>query len=386
MNKRSFWAFSSLLFITTLLRPAVSAIGPIFPQLEAGLHINSVQVGLLASIPVLCFGVGAFAGPWLVNRLGLHKAFALVLVVLTLGQLARVWFGFWPLLLVTILIALAIAAANVFFPTFIRAEFENQVARMTAIYTTLLALFAATASTISVPLTKALGSWQLALAAWAIPGVFALVSWWFLSRQSSEVAVTPKVAQHIDTNIWKHPFTWSVVGFFGLQSMNFYNTVNWLPTILISQGYSAQTAGSILGLNTIIGVPVGLLITFNLKRFKSLSLVIWGIGLVTGFGFFLYALGPSFTIVAMILNSIGMASSFPVALALIGMKASTAQKTTQLSAISQGFGYLIAAIGTFASGLAFQLTQSWNVALVGLGVLAILQSFAGAYAARHKGI
>ena len=386
MTPRKFWAVVSVVFITTMLRPAVSAIGPILSNLQAGLNLNPVQISLLASLPVLCFGLGAFAGPWLVERLGLHKAFGLVLAIITVGIAARVWFGYWPLLLLSIVVALAIAAANVFFPTFIRAEFPNSIARLTAVYTTLLALFAALASTASVPLTNALGSWQTSLALWALPGILALLSWWMLSRQSHDQEPQAASVGHIDANLWKHPLTWSIVGFFGIQSMNFYNTLSWLPTILVSQGYSPQAAGGFLGLNTIVGVPVGLLITANLKRFKSIATVVWLIGIVTAAGFVFYATGPQFTVLALVLNGAGMASSFPVALALIGMKASSAQQTTQLSAISQGFGYLVAAIGTFAAGFMFNLIHSWSVVLIALAVAAVAQSVAGAYAARHRGI
>ena len=386
MTARKFWAIASVVFITTMLRPAVSAVGPILSEVQTGLGINSLQISLLASLPVLCFGLGAFAGPWLVERLGLHNAFGLVLALITVGVAARVWFGYLPLLLLSIMVALAIAAANVFFPTFIRAEFPNSIARLTAVYTTLLALFAALASTAAVPLLGVLGGWQSSLAVWALPGVLALFSWWMLARQPHDTAPVAAHVGHIDANLWKHPLTWSIVGFFGIQSMNFYNTVSWLPTILISQGYTPQEAGAFLGLNTIVGVPVGLLITANLKRFRSIAVVVWMIGIVTAAGFVLYAMGPAFTVPALILNGIGMSSSFPVALALIGMKASSSQQTTQLSAISQGFGYLVAAVGTFLAGYVFELIHSWSVVLIALAVAAVLQSFAGAFAARHRGI
>jgi CP family cyanate transporter-like MFS transporter len=135
-----------------------------------------------------------------------------------------------------------------------------------------------------------------------------------------------------------------------------------------------------------VGVPVGLLITANLKRFKSIATVVWLIGIITAAGFVLYAMGPQFTVIALILNGAGMASSFPVSLALIGMKASSAQQTTQLSAISQGFGYLVAAVGTFLAGFIFDIIHSWSVVLIALAISAVVQSVAGSYAARHRGI
>jgi CP family cyanate transporter-like MFS transporter len=189
-RKSKFWALASVVLITTLLRPPVAAVGPILSDLQASLGISQSQAGLLASLPVLCFGFGAFAGPWLVRRFGLTHAFTIIIVVILLTLVLRVWFGFVPLLLLTVLLALAIAVSNVLFPTLIRAEFPNRIAGMTALYTALLALFASVAASASVPLLSATGDWRWALALWAIPALLALVAWYFNTRGTQPVSYT----------------------------------------------------------------------------------------------------------------------------------------------------------------------------------------------------
>ena len=379
-RKSKFWALASVVLITTLLRPPVAAVGPILSDLQASLGISQSQAGLLASLPVLCFGFGAFAGPWLVRRFGLTHAFTIIIVVILLTLVLRVWFGFVPLLLLTVLLALAIAVSNVLFPTLIRAEFPNRIAGMTALYTALLALFASVAASASVPLLNATGDWRWALALWAIPALLALVAWYFNTR-GNELTAEPDIAVTTsDRHVWVHPITWSLVAFFGFQSLNFYAILNWLPAILQSKGFDQAAAGGLLGLTTMVGIPTGLLVTANLKRFKSMPWLVFSISLITAAGFGLLVFSGALAIVGCVLAGIGLASSFPISLALVAMKANNKDQTTLLSAVVQGFGYLIAAVGTFAVGLTFELTGTWLLGVVSLAAIALVQAFIGLFA------
>jgi len=377
---RHFWAFLSVIFITVMLRPAVSGVGPILGDISHSLKISATQTSLLASLPVLCFGLGAFASPWLSKRFGLTRSFTLVLVLLTLGIALRPWFGFNFLLLASVLVTLGIAVSNVLFPSMIRAEFPNNIARMTALYTTLLAVFASVAATVAVPLEQALGGWQGSIFFWAIPGVFAIVAWLMTAREVAQAQPAVVEVATGDRHVWVHPITWSLVGFFGLQSMNFYCVLNWLPAVLQERGFSQAEAGGLLGLVTVVGVPFGMLITANLKRFKNISVLALVISLVTAFGLALL-LGPGpWAVTGGIVAGLGLACSFPLALALIALKAHNEQQTTLLSTIAQGVGYLIAAVGTFAMGLSFSVTGSWQVGISFLSVSAVVQALIGLYA------
>lgn len=383
-RKSKFWALASVVLITILLRPPVAAVGPILSDLQAGLGISQSQAGLLASLPVLCFGFGAFAGPWLVRRFGLTHAFTIIIVVILLTLVLRVWFGFVPLLLLTVLLALAIAVSNVLFPTLIRAEFPYQIAGMTALYTALLAMFASVAASASVPLLTATGDWRWALALWAIPALLALVAWHFNSRGNQLTAEPDIAVTTSDRHVWVHPITWSLVAFFGLQSLNFYAILNWLPAILQSKGFDQAAAGGLLGLTTMVGIPTGLLVTANLKRFKSMPWLVFCISVITAAGFGLLVFTGALAIVGCVLVGIGLASSFPVSLALVAMKANNKDQTTLLSAVVQGFGYLLAAVGTFAIGFTFELTGAWQLGVVSLAAIALVQAFIGMFAGSER--
>jgi CP family cyanate transporter-like MFS transporter len=312
----------------------------------------------------------------------LTRSFTLVLILLTAGIASRPWFGFNAMLALSVLVTLGIAISNVLFPAMIRVEFPTNIARMTAVYTTLLAVFAAAAAVFAVPLDKALGGWQASLAAWAVPGVLAVIAWLMTAKQVEQAHPTlSQVAAGGDKHVWLHPITWSLVGFFGLQSMNFYCMLNWFPAILQSKGFSQADAGNLLGLVTIVGVPAGLLITANLAKFKSLPLVAVLISLVTSAGIFLMYGPASVTVIGGLIAGLGLACSFPLSLALIALKAHDQKQTTLLSAVSQGFGYLIAALGTFAMGYSFSLTGGWEAGLAIVGGAGLIQAAVGWYAA-----
>ena len=382
---RGIWAVATVFFLTLLLRPPLAAVGPLLPQIQQSLHLNAAQLGLLTSIPVLCFGFGAFAGPIVLRRLGLSNAFTAILVVLALTIATRVWFGFGYLVLATVAMGIGIALSNVLFPTLIRAEFPDSVPRMTATYTTMLSGFSAVASGVAIPLAGSLGSWQLALAVFAIPGVFGLVTWLRTVKLTHPVA--PNAESAVERpNLWKHPLTWAIAAFFGLQSSNFYVLLNWLPTMLIDKGMAPIAAGGVVAFMSLVGVPVGMVITANLKRIKNVTPVILAISAVSATGLALYAVGPQLAIVASVLTGFGLSSSFPLSLALIGMKGKTQVTTTALSSVSQGAGYLLAAAAVFLAGIAHEAWASWTPVMFALIGASLIQSLAGIYAAKHPAI
>jgi CP family cyanate transporter-like MFS transporter len=60
---------------------------------------------------------------------------------------------------------------------------------------------------------------------------------------------------------------------------------------------------------------------------------------------------------------------FPLALGLLVMRTRTVADTARLSAMSQGFGYVIAFGGPFLFGLLHQSTGNWTLPLIMLTVV-----------------
>ena len=185
--------------------------------------------------------------------------------------------------------------------------------------------------------------------------------------------------------VLRSPIAWAIVGFFGLQSLGFYALLGWLPTLLIASGQTPAAAGGLLGLATAVGVPAGLVLSSIIGRFKSLAWWAGGASLVTLAGYVLLLLAfnaPELTVLACIFMGIGQASTFPMSLSIIGTRASTRAQTTQLSAMSQGWGYLLAALGTFAVGQLASLTGAWSFSVAVLAGLTAVQVAVAFYSGR----
>jgi CP family cyanate transporter-like MFS transporter len=101
-------------------------------------------------------------------------------------------------------------------------------------------------------------------------------------------------------------------------------------------------------------------------------------------GVTLLAVGGGLTVLGCVLIGLGTSATFPLSLTLVSIKASTKAQTTTLSAVAQGYGYLLAALGTFLFGFLKDLTSTWLISIAGLVLLTVLQGFAVLSAGRPK--
>lgn len=378
-------ALLAILVIALVLRPPVAQMGPILGLIQQKLSLSGTQVAVLASAPVLCFGLGAFLAPALVRRFGLDKVSVSIMGLVLLAIAARPYLGFTGLIVGTTVAGLAIAVANVLLPSIVRERFPKRIVPLTAAYTTLLAASASFAAAFSFPSATALG-WQLALEIWALPTLLAFVlSFSFLKGANAQRLESEPENGDDFPIIVKSPIAWSIIGLFGIQSLGFYALLAWLPSLAIdSSNMNPDSAGSLLSLMTVVGVPVGMILSANFGKFKNLSLVGVVISLWTGFGLVLLML--NLWLPAVVVIGIGQASSFPLSLSLISTRAKSHRLTTMLSSVAQGVGYLVAASGTFLFGWISSITGSWISSIFGLVLLTLVQAVAAWYAGRNQTI
>lgn len=376
------WVLVAVLLIAVVLRPPVAQIGPILDLIESSLGLSGSQTALLAAVPVLCFGFGAFAAPSLVRKFGLNHTMVYLIGLILVAIAIRPFLGFWLLLIGTMIAGLAIAVANVLLPTIVRERFPSKVALLTSAYTTILAASASFAAAFAYPTANLVG-WQLALALWALPALLAFMFSFALVRGSEASQVALSAAHEGDfKRIANSPIAWSIIGLFGIQSMGFYALLAWLPNLAMDSGMDPNEAGSLVSLMTIVGVPIGLVLSSNFGKFKQLSTIGSMVSLLTAVGLVLLLL--KLWLPAVIVIGIGQASSFPLSLNLISTRAANQQLTTMLSSISQGIGYLVAACGTFFFGWLAKETGNWNVSVSGLIAFTLVQVVAAWYAGRNK--
>lgn len=387
-------ALAALIFISLVLRPPIAAVGSLLHEISLKLNLDSESASLLASVPVFCFGLGAFLSPWLMRRFGLNHTMFFTLVIMAIALGLRVWFDFSVLILGTILVGIAIAIANVLLPTFVRSDFRERASFLTSVYTTLLAISASFAAAFAVPWSAILGDWRLVMLTPLIPLLIAIALWLPRVREAEpHLVISAHAAKDESRMVYRSPLAWAILVFFGIQSLGFYAVLGWLPTMLISIGVVPSIAGSILGLATAVGIPSGFALAPLIARSKKLSWLILIASTLTASGFaallFVLSVGATsnytLVIVASILISVGQTATFPMSLSLIATRANSAAQTTVLSAFAQGWGYLISGVGTFVIG-ALGASVGWPIAAIGLVALTLVQAITGYFAGRDARI
>jgi CP family cyanate transporter-like MFS transporter len=367
------------------LRTAIANLPPLFPDLQARLHLSSAALSLLAATPVICFGAAAAFAAWLNRRFGEEVVLLAALGVLTAGLLLR---GAAPGIMLfpgTVLAASAIAILNVLLSSMIKRRSPERAGVLIGTYLTALCVGAIIASLLSVPLYHSSGgSVRLALGLWAGPAALATLLWLpqlrYRAAGVARSALTPAPAR---IKVHRYALAWQVMAFMGLQSLLYYAELSWLPTIFRDRGTSAVTAGNLLALMAAGNLIAALIVPGLAHRapdqraLVAPSMIAMGVGLA---GSLWAPLGGDWFWVLVL----GMGQGACLALAIFFMVARAPDPgvAASLSAFAQSAGYLVASAGPLELGLLHSATGSWNIPVALLLVLCGAALVVGMFAAR----
>lgn len=365
------------------LRPAVTSVGPVLGDMQRALGASAVWAGVLTTLPGLCFAGAGLAAATLSRRFGVGRSISLALVTLIIGLLVRVLDGPYVVIGGTLVATAGIAVINVLIPVVIKQSFPAQLGLMTGIYTAALQGGGALGSAVTPPLENAYGGWRPALGAWAALALVALVFWLVAARRVDSPADDPAGTGQ-RRSLLGNRLAWIVTLFFGTQSMLAYIMMGWLPEVFIDHGVSKSTAGLLVGLLSVIAVPISLVLAPMAARSTHQSGWIAALGL-TGFtGVVGLLVAPDFSpLLWSVLVGIGM-SVFSLALTVIALRSRTPEDTVALSAMVQGLGYLLAGIGPFLFGTLHDLTGAWTVPWIMVLAVYVVQIVLGVQAGRNR--
>ncbi len=389
-NKRylSILMVAGIILLAFNLRPAITGVGPIIGIIREDLAISNGLAGFLTSLPLLAFAFMSPLAPRIANKASNEKALLYGLLILLVGIWIRSTSLIALLFIGTALIGVGIAIINVLLPSLIKSSFPAKVGLMTGVYTTSMSMFAATASGVSVPLTVSLDlGWQWSLTSWSILTVAGIIVWSIViklrSKTQEQQLMEPKRGK-----LMRSPIAWQVTVFMGLQSFVFYVTISWLAEILISHGYSASTAGWYVAYMQFIGLPATFFTPVIAGRIPNQQPLVVIFGLCGAIGYALLYFDPGMigTSIAVTLIGLMLGSSISLALALLGLRTTTAKQAAELSGMAQSFGYLLAAVGPIAIGFLFDITHSWKPSIVTITILTLVMISFGLGASRNKNV
>ncbi|MFF9409569.1 CynX/NimT family MFS transporter [Streptomyces anandii] len=397
------------------LRPAITSLGALLEEVRDGLGMSGSVAGVLTSVPPLCFAVFGVMAPRLARRFGLPAVVCAGMTAITAGLLIRPYAGGTVAFLAASALALmGIAVSNVLMPVIVKRWFPDRVGSMTGLYSMALALGTSAAAAATVPLTGALGGWQAGLAAWAALAAVAVLPWLPLIRGergsadrergsapsgraragrepardegsgAGEERAPAREAQSSALRITRSRTAWALAVFFGLQATAAYITMGWMAQIFRDAGVPAGTAGLLLAVTMVMGVPLAFVIprvATRLPRQGPIVLVLGVCGLA-GYAGLYFAPAAGAWAWALLLGVSNCA--FPLALTMVGMRARTGAGVAQLSAFAQSTGYLISIPGPLLVGVLYQSSGGWGLPIALMAALMVPQMVVGCLAGRDR--
>lgn len=371
----------ALLLICLNLRVVFGGVGPLLPYM----HLTPIMAGALTAFPPLCMGLFAPLGAIASSRWGEERALFLAMFVLVAGIVVRST-GLPGLLIGTVVASAGIAGLNVLTPLFIRRQFApERMGVMMGLYAMMMGAGGGIMAALAVPLYEAMGgSWPLALAAAAIPAVFALIALLpLLGGSRRHAGMRPDQRWHA---LLRHRIAWSIIGFFGIQCLLFYTLLAWLPAIAIARGATPAMAGLGLAL-CIFAAGAGGFFGPTLaagradQRFAILaSIVLCIIGLLG------VLLAPTVTMPFwIVLLGTGTGAGQGIPSVLYARRTVSHPQMAQLSGMVQMIGYPIAATGPVIAAMLHDWSGGWGWPIAFLVVLLVVNAFVSRHGGRdHK--
>ncbi|MGE6441616.1 CynX/NimT family MFS transporter [Psychrobacter sp. NPDC078409] len=375
-SRFTFWlVLCAMILLATNMRAPIVALGSIAPVVKDALNISEFQIGWLGAVPMLSFAVGALISPTIGKRFGLENTLIAMIGLLTVGMIIRTaiptWSGF---LIGTLLLTLAIGFANTLAAPVIKQRTPQHIPLITGLFSLTMTTAAGIVAGVVLPLSEQVG-WQWALGGWTILGVFAFVIWLFLRVRlgsSNHQAVIPAALGSSDISMWRTTFAWQIAIFMGLQSLLFYTVASFLPSIWVSKGLSAVSAGQ-MGSVFQFMAPVSILsLTWLVNRGRPIQALAVFAAVLNVVGI----LGVSYlpTDLAWLwsgMMGMGCSAIFTLSMMLFSMRTYTTNQASELSGMAQAVGYVIAFFGPLGTGWLHEITGSWNMPLFIMLILMI---------------
>ena len=312
-----------------VLRTPFTTLPTVLSDIAAGLGVDVSSLGLLTSLPLLTFAIFSPFAIQFAKKLGIERLFFLVLIAITIGSAIRI-INLPFLYLGTILIGAGIAFLNVLLPSLIQANRPRQLGILTTLYITSMGMSTAIASSVAVPITKAT-SWQGLVNILTALCALALVIWIPNLRYNHHLK---KTATTESSSKWyTNKYVWAIMIFGGLQSLLFYTSMTWLPTMAVQAGLSKVESGLLASVFTLISLPFSLTIPSLTTRLSDrnrrlMLAIVVGAGIL---GVAMLLIPTSNFFYWLVLNALigsSVSSLFPYLMVAFSMKSSTPEKNS----------------------------------------------------------
>ncbi len=377
------------------MRAAITSLPPVFPELRSAAGLSTASLAVLAALPVLGFGLFSPVAPMLARRFGEERVLGAALVLLAAGLGLRAVAPGLLLFPGTILASCAIAFLNVLLPSLIKRRKPDRAGLLIGLYLLLLTAGSVLGAALAVPLFNAAngaagsaGAVRLTIGIWAVPALIAAIGW----LPQLRFRTMPQSAGGAGggggvLTMGRHALAWQVTAFMGLQSLLYYATLSWFPTMFRDHGISATGAGNLLALMSVGGALTGLLVPVLAHRAPDQRLIAIAAttSIMAGIGGSMFCRGVV-VVPFVVLLGLGQGAALGLAVFLFTARSADGHTAAALSGFAQGVGYLVATAGPLLLGLLHSVTGGWTIPAWTLIALGAGQLTAGVLAGRKISI
>lgn len=385
-------ALAAVVLVGLNVRGPLAALPPVAGDLGAELAVSATAIGLLTTLPVLCFGLASPLASAVIARWGLRPAVLGCVLGVLAGTLLRSAGGYTAAVAGTLVLGLAITVGNIAMPVLVAEDFPAAVGLVAAVYTAAFNL-GSTATTALTPVLAAGAGWRTALAAWAVVAVLAVPVLLLAQRRRASTAVavaaspvptvpgrtvptttTPAPARADPRPVHRRPATWLLALAFGGQSFSYYGTTAWLPELLADElGVSASAAGASAAVFQVAAVAGAFGVPLVLRTTGRPRVALW---LVCA-GWAVLPLGllmaPELWWAWSALAGAAQGGGITVVLVSAVARSTGSAEVRSTGTLVQGGGYALGACGPFVVGAAHDATGGWTAPLlVLLGAVGVL--------------
>lgn len=387
------WAFTAgLVALAVNLRAPFVGVAPLADRAERDLGVAAGAVGLLTSLPVLCFALAAPLAVVVARRTGPEVAGSLCLAAIVAGVVVRSAGGYGAAVAGSLLLGVAITVGNVVSPVLIRRWVDpDRVGLVTGIWVSALNVGSMAATVAADPLARALG-WRGALLAGGAAAAVGLVAWEAWRRSSAgrrvpspagSAAAPERPATPAAPPPTRQPRAWLLALAFAAQAASYYGVTAWLPSILSARvGIAPATAGAVASVFQVGAIAGALGAPLVARRWSSVA-AIAAVGVLWLALPLLLLVAPEAYAVGVVLGGVAQGGGLAIVFTLVAQAETGDAAGTRLSAFVQSVGYAIAACWPPLLGLAHDATGAWTapllLTLLSTGAFLVL----GALAARR---
>ncbi|MEG0006742.1 MAG: cyanate transporter [Aeromonas sp.] len=356
------------------LRPFLTAIGPLAGRIDARLALGMDSLAWVTLLPLLLIGVGVLCTPSLLRLASARQLLGAALLLLALGSALRFDVSSGALLIASAaLCGLGSALVQGVLPGLIKGAFARRVPLVMGIFSACMMGGGALGAILS-PRLAAVIDWSRVLALWSLPVLLALAWLAWRVRLPRPAPVAPSQTEQ---RLVALPRSWLLIVCFGIINSGYGIVVAWLAPSYMAQGWSAQAGGELVAwlalAQTLSGLGLPLLAARKEDRRPWMGLAI--ALQVLGFGG-LWLAPQATPILWCLLCGAGLGGSFSLIMVIALDHLPDPRRAGSLSALMQGFGFMLAATGPWVAArlhhLSGDFASAWQWQLGGLALMSLL--------------